>query len=102
MKFNQNSAVIPDIGTREKSLKFFNRNVWRYDAEFLYNNESEWLPQGFIISKVNEMKQKSNRECILISKVETSELDLGNIVDVSRHDSIAKIVEEYRICGMIC
>ena len=67
VKTNENPA---DIGTREKSLKLFNENVWRYRTNFLYNNES----QKFITSKVSEMKEKSNGECILISKVETSEL----------------------------
>ena len=32
VKTNENPA---DIGTREKSLKLFNENVWRYGAEFL-------------------------------------------------------------------
>ena len=67
VKTKENPA---DIGTREKSLKLFNENVWRYRTNFLYNNES----QKFITSKVGEMKEKSNGECILISKVETSEL----------------------------
>ena len=38
------------------------------------------------------MKEKSNRECILISKVETSELCLGNIIDVNRYGSLQKLL----------
>ena len=90
VKTNKNPA---DIGTREKSWKLLNENVWKYGAEFLYNNESQWPPQEFIISKVDdEMKKKSNRECILTSKVETSELGLGNIIDVTRYGSLQKLL----------
>ena len=42
VKTNENPAY---IGTREKSLKLFHENVWRYRKKFLYNNESEWPSQ---------------------------------------------------------
>ena len=74
-------------------MKLFNENVYRFGAKLLYNNESDWPSEEFIISKVNEMKEKSNGECILISKVETSELDLGNIVDVNRYGSLQKLLK---------
>ena len=38
------------------------------------------------------MKEKSNGECILILKVETSELGLGNIIYVSRYGSLQKLL----------
>ena len=38
------------------------------------------------------MKEKSNGECILISKVETSELGLGNIIDVTRYGSLQNLL----------
>ena len=44
------------------------------------------------VSKVNEMKEKSNRECILISKVETNELGLDNLKDVNRYGSLQKLL----------
>ena len=37
------------------------------------------------------MKKKSNGECILISKVETRELGLGNIIDINRYGSLQKL-----------
>ena len=89
VKTNENPV---DIGTREKSLKLFNENVWRYGTEFLYSDECEWLSQEFIISKVDEMEEKSKGECILILKVETSELGLGNIIDVNRYGSLQKLL----------
>ena len=89
VKNNKNPA---DIGTREKSWKLFNENVWRYGEEFLYNNESEWPPQEFIILKVNERKKKSYGECTLISKVETRELGLGNIIDATQYGSLQKLL----------
>ena len=73
-------------------MKLFYENVRRHGAEFLFNNESEWPPQEVIISNVDEMKEKSNRECILISTVETSELCLGNIIDVNRYGSLQKLL----------
>lgn len=57
VKMNENPT---DIDTREKFLKLLNENVWRYGAEFLYDNVSEWPLQEFIISKVDEMEEKSN------------------------------------------
>lgn len=64
VKMNENLA---DIRTREKSLRSFNEIVrYGYGAEFLYNNEPEWPSQEFIISKVDEIEEKSNGECILI------------------------------------
>ena len=38
------------------------------------------------------MKEKSNGECILILKVETSELGLGNIIYFSRYGSLQKLL----------
>ena len=38
------------------------------------------------------MKEKSNGECILISKIETSELGFGNIIDVNRYGSLRKLL----------
>ena len=38
------------------------------------------------------MKEKSNGECILISKVETSELGLSNFIDVTRYGSLQKLL----------
>ena len=73
-------------------MKLFNENVWRYGAEFLYGDECEWPSQEFIISKVDEMEEKSKGECILILKVETSELGLGNIIDVNRYGSLQKLL----------
>ena len=58
VKMNENLA---DIRTREKSLRSFNEiDRYGYGAEFLYNNESEWLSKEFIISKVDEIEEKSN------------------------------------------
>ena len=87
---NENLA---DIRTREKSLKSFNEIVrYGYGAEFLYNNESEWPSQEFIISKVDEIEEKSNGECILIWKVERIELRLGNIIDVNHYGSLQQFL----------
>ena len=38
------------------------------------------------------MEEKSKGECILILKVETSELGLGNIIDVNRYGSLQKLL----------
>ena len=88
VKTNENPA---DISTREKSLKLFNENIWRYGQEFLYN-KSEWPSQEFIVLKVDEMEGKNDRECILTSKVETSELGLGNIIGVNRYGTLQKLL----------
>ena len=89
VKTNGNAV---DIGTSEKSLQLPNQNVWRYGAEFLYDNESEWQSQKFIISKVYKIKEKSNGEGILILRVETRELGLGNIIDFNWYGTLQKLL----------
>ena len=65
VKTSKNLAVVVAVvGTGETFLKLFNEH-------FLYNNESEWPSREFIIAKVDEIEEKSKRECILISKVES-------------------------------
>ena len=39
------------------------------------------------------MEERSNRECILILKIETSELGFGNIIDVNRYSSLQKLLK---------
>ena len=77
-KMNKNLAYIGTmerslnlfmIGTRKKSLKLCKENVW-YGAEFLFNDESKWLSQEFITSKVDEIEEKSDEEYMLILRVE--------------------------------
>ena len=38
------------------------------------------------------MEGKNDRECILTSKVETSELGLGNIIGVNRYGSLQNLL----------
>ena len=79
----------------------FNETVWRYGAKFLYENKSEWPSLEFIISKVNEMEKKSNGECILMPKAETSELGLGNIIEANRCSSFQKLLRSKKIGGEV-
>ena len=44
------------------------------------------------ILKVNGMDEKSNGECTFILKVETSELGLGNIIDVNLYSSLQRLL----------